>query len=88
MAREVQNERFFHINRQLPYCWHAPLAAGQRIIVGTAENPFFRFFRTNVRAYPVQLPDGSTVQVPAISFLRHVRDGKSRRISWLTMHFK
>lgn len=45
-------------------------------MVGGEENPFFRFFRTNVRAFEVKQAGGSLLHVPAISFLRNVRDGK------------
>lgn len=78
MVREVRGERFYHINRLLPYAPQPLWSVGQHLHVGTAENPFFQFYRSHIRRYSVTQPNGTMNQVPAIAFLRQVRDGNIR----------
>lgn len=46
------------------------------ISIGASTNPFFRFYEVHQRAYPVtETPTGTVHNVPAMRFLRLVKDG-------------
>lgn len=75
MAESVLKKTYFHINRQLAYSRSPLLTVGQTIRAGDGTNPFFGFYETYRRTYPVTLHDGTVVQTPAMTFLRQVRDG-------------
>ena len=72
-AATVTNREFFHVTRIVAYSAHPTLAVGSEIEAGTLPNPFFAFYE-GARAYSVNTPTG-TVDVPAIRFLKEVRNG-------------
>ena len=73
MVEMIRDREYFHVTRALAYNNHAQLQIGTVFDVGSNTNPFFGFYE-GVRAYPVQTPNGQ-VEVPAIKFLKSVRDG-------------
>ena len=67
------NRDYFHVSRVLAYNPHADLVVGATVEATSNHNPFFGFYE-NPRIYSVTTPN-ETVQVPAMAFLRMVRDG-------------
>lgn len=49
---------------------------GDLVTVGASTNPFFRFYEVHKRTYPVTDAKGVTHNVPAIKFLRLVKEGQ------------
>ena len=46
------------------------------MLVGAATNPFFAYYETTKLSFPVNQPDGTRVQSPAMTFLRAVKEGQ------------
>ncbi|MGY4289144.1 hypothetical protein ACVWXO_008364 [Bradyrhizobium sp. LM2.7] len=72
MVEQVSGRKLFHLTETKPYK-HA-LVMGQIIKIGDGYTPFFGFYES-VLTYPVTLGDGSSVQIPAVQFLKEVRAG-------------
>jgi hypothetical protein len=75
MGNAVVDATYFHINSNANGSPHDLMRRGSVIEVGDQTIPFFRYFESYQRTYPVQLPDGSSQVVPAIRFLELVKDG-------------
>lgn len=75
-----QSERriCFHINRSSDYLPYPQLTLGQTITAGNALNPFFKYYDTNVRTFPVTFEDGSVVNQTPRMFLNNVVNGSVR----------
>jgi hypothetical protein len=67
---------FYHVNRRVPWSQYRLLAKGDEVLVGAATNPFFAYYETTKLCIPVKQPDGTTVQSPAMTFLRAVKEGR------------
>lgn len=75
MAIDVVDAPFFHINSNANGSAHDLMRRGDIIEVGGHISPFFRFYESYARMYPVRQQDGSVLNVPAIAFLNGVKDG-------------
>lgn len=73
MVQQVENHRLFHVTIQKTY--KVALAIDQTIRLGDGYNPFFQFYE-NAREYAVAQENGTVMNVKAVSWLKHVRDGK------------
>lgn len=62
----------FHLTETKPYKQAFVLA--QVVKIGEGFTPFFGFYEGS-RTYPVTIENGSTVQVPAVKFLKQVQAG-------------
>ena len=76
MTQANEEKHYFHINRLLPYSPHQLLKEGDVADVGGESNPFFRFYETCKRTYPVTVEGGEIVQVPGVKFLGAVKRGE------------
>ena len=71
----VSGAYYFHINSTANLSPHAVMRRGDTIDVGASNNPFFRFYEVHQRTYTVtEAPTGAVHNVPAMKFLRLVRD--------------
>ena len=76
MTQTVEEQLYFHINSNANLSPHAIMRRGDVFEIGTTTNPFFRFYEVHQRTYPVtETPTGVVHQVPAMKFLRLVKDG-------------
>lgn len=76
MVEAITEQSFFHINSTANLSPHDLMRRGLFIEVGNQTNPFFRFYETYQRTYAVTDTNTSVVhQVPAIKFLRCIKDG-------------
>lgn len=75
MPVDVVDVPFFHINSNANGSAHAIMRRGDVVEVGDLTNPFFRYYETYARTYPVRNPSGEVQPVSAIAFLAHVKDG-------------
>lgn len=73
MFEQVTNRKLYHVTETKPY--KQAFALNQSVHAGDAFNPFFGFYEGS-REYGVAQPDGSTLQIKAVTFLRQVRDGQ------------
>jgi len=76
VAESVKEVKFFHVNRQVHWARSPLFEVGQVIETGKSSNPFFGFFENHLRMYPVTQNDGSVINVPAITFLGHLAEGR------------
>lgn len=72
MVEQVRGRKLFHLTSTRPY--KQELVLRQAVRIGDSYTPFFGFYEGS-RTYPVTLEDGSTVQVPAVKFLKQVQAG-------------
>lgn len=72
MVEQVSGRRLFHLTETKPY--KVALVPDQIVKVGESFTPFFGFYEGS-RTYPVTLENGTTVQVPAVKFLKQVQAG-------------
>lgn len=72
MVDRINGRRLFHLTETKPY--KQALLMGQVVKIGESYTPFFGFYEDS-RTYPVTLEDGTTVQVPAVKFLKQVHAG-------------
>lgn len=72
MVEQVNDRTFYHVTVAKPY--KQAFVQDQVVQVGQQPNPFFGFYEGS-REYPVTQGDGSVLQVKAVAFLTHVRDG-------------
>jgi len=76
MTQTVNGEYYFHINSNANLSPYPLMRSGDVISIGASTNPFFRFYEVHQRAYPVtETPTGTVHNVPAMRFLRLVKDG-------------
>ena len=75
MAADVVDATYFHINSNANLSPHDLMRRGAVLEIGTQSNPFCGLYETYQRTYGVRQQDGSLSQVPAIEFLRRVKDG-------------
>lgn len=68
-------ETLYHINRLANLSPYALMQPGASVVVGDLQNPFFRFYEVHARTYRVTDPNGAVNMVPAIKFLRRVKEG-------------
>ena len=71
----VEDQDYYHINRIVDWSPHGPLRVSDEIDVGGSSNPYFRFYETQGKTYPVTQNDGSVVHIPGITYLKHVLSG-------------
>jgi hypothetical protein len=76
MARDIVDELYFHINSYANNSPHDLMRLNSVIQIGAKSNPFFGFYENFQRTYPVTHPNAPPEQVPAIEFLRRVKDGQ------------
>lgn len=74
MAEKVDGRTFYHVNIAHPYSGYPLLTTGQTLKTD-APNPFFQFFDTHPRIYPVTKPEGTVEPVGGLAFLKRVREG-------------
>lgn len=72
MVEQVNGRKLFHLTETKPY--KQALSIGQAVKVGENYTPFFGFYE-GARTYPVTVENGTTVQVPAVKFLKQVQAG-------------
>lgn len=72
MVEQICGRKLFHLTETKLY--KQALVMGQVIKVGESYTPFFGFYEGS-RTYPLTLENGTTVQVPAIKFLKQVQAG-------------
>src|SRR5579885_2757969 len=76
MMQSVSGQLYFHINSNANLSPHPLMRHGDMCEIGTHTNPFFRFYEVHQRTYEVtDTTTGIIHRVPAIRFLRCVRDG-------------
>jgi hypothetical protein len=75
VVEHVTDRRFYHVNQIPTNGRYPPMTAGQHVVCGTERNQYFDYFESNIRDCPVTLADDSVVMVPAVRFLRAVRNG-------------
>jgi len=76
MTEQVSEAIFYHINRNANLSPFPRMGQGDTIEVGNITNPFFRFYEIYHRTYPVNITEtGTTENIGAMSFLKHVRSG-------------
>jgi len=75
MTEQITNKVLFHVTATKPY--KQSLTMGQKLRVGDTDNPFFAFYE-NVRQYPITDSNGRVVDIMALAWLKHVRDGNIR----------
>lgn len=73
-AGRVEEQDYYHINRNVAWSPYGPLNVGDEIDFGDSSNPFFRYFETQQRTQNVNI-NGNPVRVPDIQFLRMLSDG-------------
>lgn len=72
MVERISGRKLFHLTETKPY--KQALVRDQVVTTGESYTPFFGFYEGS-RSYPVTLGSGTTVHVPAVDFLKQVRDG-------------
>lgn len=72
MVERVSGRKLFHLTETKPY--KQALVLDQVVKIGEGFTPFFGFYEGS-RTYPVTDVNGSTVQVPAVKFLKQVQAG-------------
>jgi len=74
---QTTNEQFyFHINSNANMSPHPIMRCGDIFEIGGTSNPFFHFYEAYQRSYPVtDTSTGTIQQIPAMKFLRLVKDG-------------
>lgn len=72
MVEQVSGRKLFHLTETKPY--KQVLVMGQVVKIGESYTPYFGFYEGS-RTYPVTLENGTMVHVPAVDFLKRVRDG-------------
>ncbi len=70
------NTDYYHINRSVPWSPYATLKADDQFDVGGNSNPYFKFFETQKKAYPVTQSDGSQLMVSGVRFVGAVAKGE------------
>lgn len=76
MIQMINEQTYFHINSNTNLSPHSLMQCGDVIEVGHRANPFFHFYETYKRTYPVtENPSGIVRQVPAMRFLKLVKEG-------------
>jgi hypothetical protein len=70
------NRDYYHINRLVPWSRYGLLSVSDEIYIGGESNPYFRFFETQRKAYPVTLDSGEVIQVPGVKFIASVSRGE------------
>jgi len=77
MTQTVNEQSYFHINSNANLSPHPIMRRGDIFEIGGTTNPFFGFYEEHQRTYPVtETPTGIVHQVPAMKFLRLVKDGE------------
>lgn len=66
--------KFYHINREVPWVPYQSRKVGDAFCVGAEENPFFQHY-SNYSPRELVNQNGETVKVPAVAFLRQVKEG-------------
>ncbi|MEI9899703.1 MAG: DUF2441 domain-containing protein [Hyphomicrobium sp.] len=72
MPEQVTDHILFHVTATNSY--KQALVEHQSVITGRSHNPYFGFYEGS-RTYPVT-HNGAVAEVPAIAFLKKVRDGQ------------
>lgn len=72
MVEHVSGRKLFHLTETKPY--KQALVMGQVVKIGEGYTPFFGFYEGS-RTYPVTLENETTIQVPAVKFLKQVQAG-------------
>jgi hypothetical protein len=72
MVEQVSGQKLFHLTETQPY--KQALVMDQVVRIGESYTPYFGFYESS-RTYPVTVENGSTVQVPAVKFLKQVQAG-------------
>jgi hypothetical protein len=72
MVERVSGRKLFHLTETKPY--KNAFVADQVVQIGESYTPFFGFYE-GARTYPVTVENGTTVQVPAVKFLKQVLAG-------------
>jgi len=75
MTQIVQDQIFFHVNMRRFYNPYSAMAVGQKITIGGGFNPFFDYFRKNISSFTLRKQDGTQQEIPALNFLRNVKEG-------------
>lgn len=73
MSETVKGLEVYHLCHQKDYVYHSALSPGQCFTAGKTVNPFFGYY-DKARTYKVEA-GGSTQDVPAIKFLRDIKNG-------------
>lgn len=71
----VENQKYFHINSNANGSPYDLMRSGTNLSIGETTNPFFRFYETYTRSYPLRKKDGTTEALSCINFLRNVKLG-------------
>lgn len=71
----VKDQDYYHVNRIVSWSPYGLLKVGEEVDVGVATNPYFRFYETYGKTYPVTQPDGKVVHRPGVAFLKQVLSG-------------
>lgn len=71
----VEKRLLYHVNSQANRSPYGLMRGGDVVAVGKDTNPFFRFYDVHQRTYPVTDGNGIVHQVPAVKFLRLVKEG-------------
>ena len=74
--RTETEARYYHINRVVAWSSFPKISVGSVIDVGGVSNPYFAFFENYKKAYPVNQPDGTVIEVPGAHFLRAANTGE------------
>ena len=72
MVEQVSGRKLLHLTETKPY--KQALVMDQVVRIGESYTPYFGFYEGS-RTYPVTLENGTTVQMPAVKFLKQVRAG-------------
>ena len=73
----VNEQSYFNINSNANFSPHPLMCRGDIYNIGETANPFFHFYEVYQRTYPVtETSTGITHQVPAMKFLRSMKDGE------------
>jgi Protein of unknown function (DUF2441) len=74
MAESITDGVFYHVAHNKNYVRRERLAQGSVFTVGHETNPFFGYY-DRARTYVVH-KDGENIRVPALKFLRDVKNGR------------
>ena len=67
---------YYHINRIVPWSQHKKLNIGDEFDVGEESNPYFRYFETHKKIYPVtNITNGSTINLSGVKFIGDISKG-------------
>lgn len=72
MVERVSGLKLFHLTETKPY--KQAFALGQVVKIGESDTPFFGFYEGS-RTYPVTDPNGITIPMRALEFLKQVEAG-------------